>query len=93
MGYQNGTLIVLATTQLSSILLGIVWYPIESKILFFFWGIVFYKWNIILLGSTTKKTLPNWGFRESLKKLLVSVHDCRILSTADEESKGLGLRV
>ena len=34
---------------------GILWYPIQSKILSSFWGIVSYIRNIILLGSTTKK--------------------------------------
>ena len=41
----------------NSILFGILWYPLWSKILSSFWGIVFYLGNIILRGSTTKKTL------------------------------------
>ena len=40
--------------QLSSISGGILWYPIESKIISSFWDIVFYTSNIILSGSTTK---------------------------------------
>ena len=36
--------------------LGILWYPIWSKIISSFWGIVLYIRNIILLGLAIKKT-------------------------------------
>ena len=41
--------------------MGILWYPIESKILSSFGGIVFHIRNIILLGSTTKQTTTHLG--------------------------------
>ena len=44
-----------------------LWYPVESKIISFFWGIVFYIRNIILLGSTTKETLLMWGWNHPLE--------------------------
>ena len=46
-----------------SIFWGILWYPIQRKIISSFWGIVLYIRNIILLVSTTKKTLLIWIFR------------------------------
>ena len=39
--------------------LGILWYPLYSKIISSFWGIVFYIRNIILLGLTTKKNITH----------------------------------
>ena len=46
--------------------LGILWYTICSKIIPSFWGIVFFSRKIILLGSTTRKTLliRGSGFKE-----------------------------
>ena len=41
-------------------ILRLLWYSLWSKILSSFWGIIFYVRNIILLGSTTKKSLLNW---------------------------------
>ena len=49
--------------------LEILWYPLSSKILSSFWGIVFYIRNRILLGSTTKKTLLRWSFEEGITVL------------------------
>ena len=47
--------------------MGILWYPLWSKLLSSFWGIVFYIRNIILLGLTTKKhyslRVQGLGFR------------------------------
>ena len=37
--------------------LGIVWYPIESKTISSFWGVVFYIRDLILLGSPNKYIL------------------------------------
>ena len=36
--------------------MGILWYPIQSKMLSSFWCIVLYIRNTILLGSTTKRS-------------------------------------
>ena len=45
----------LTLPQMSNILFGDTMVPVKRKIVFSFWGIVFYMRTIILLGSATKK--------------------------------------
>ena len=74
--------------------LGILWYPIHSKILSSFGGIVIFISNIILLGSTTKKCYScEFQGLNSLRPGPEGILGFRVLEVSDLGFRGLEFRV